>query len=398
MKQPNNELVQARIWGCPTYILDPNLQDGSLCLNGRSGLAGQSLDHHTTVGKILNFTTGFVSPQFHCVYDELFTSCFGTVTDKVFDKSIGILCFNSVLSTPPTWIQSLQTLPDASKLPVFSRTSSMSSDILTMSPLLLLQFLREMGPFLPLQIGDEGTSDSEGDAHDDSEGAPANEGAPDSTEQAVPLTAPPPTELPRPAQRRGIRLFDELDQRATQPKQRSTRRALAPELKEASTHPMTRRSNRAAPDNDDSARALPARSSRCTRNPHPMYAGKGIYHYTPEPNGGRPRHTSKHHQCMAGGCGNRQVRCSEHENAPIHGLNWEPSALVASAPDSSSKQILHDLLQNTPLGDWTPLALQAKLRSKDPDTPGCEEAMNDPYAAGYKDVHGQPASLTGLAG
>ena len=89
---------------------------------------------------------------------------------------------------------------------------------------------------------------------------------------------------------------------------------------------------------------------------------------------------------MAGGCGNRQIRCSEHENVRIHGLNWEPSALVASAPNSSSKQILHNLLQKTPLGDWTPLALQAKLRSKDPDTPGWEEAMNGPYAAGYKEA------------
>ena len=42
--------------------------------------------------------------------------------------------------------------------------------------------------------------------------------------------------------------------------------------------------------------------------------------------------------------------------------------------------MLHNLLQKTPLGDWTPLALQAKLRSKDPDTPGWEEAMNGPYA------------------
>jgi hypothetical protein len=60
--------------------------------------------------------------------------------------------------------------------------------------------------------------------------------------------------------------------------------------------------------------------------------------------------------------------------------------LVASAPHSSSKQTLHDLLQKTPLGDWTPLALQAKLHSKDPDTPGWEEAMNGPCAAGYKEA------------
>ena len=45
------------------------------------------------------------------------------------------------------------------------------------------------GPILPLQTVDEGTSDSEGDARDDSEGAPANEGAPEES---------------RPARRRGI--------------------------------------------------------------------------------------------------------------------------------------------------------------------------------------------------
>ena len=91
MKQPSNELVRARVWGCPTYVLDPKLQDGKSLpkwkKRSRCGMyLGQSHDHHTTVGKILSFDSGWVSPQFHCVYDDLFTSCFGTVTDTVFDK------------------------------------------------------------------------------------------------------------------------------------------------------------------------------------------------------------------------------------------------------------------------------------------------------------------------
>jgi hypothetical protein len=108
---------------------------------------GQSVDHHTAVGKILNFQTGFASPQFHCVYDELFTSCFGMVTETLFDKDHweSLLQFSS---EPRTRIKSLQTLPHASNLRVSSRTSLMFSDILTMTLLLLLlQFLREKGPF-----------------------------------------------------------------------------------------------------------------------------------------------------------------------------------------------------------------------------------------------------------
>ena len=230
-----------------------------------------------------------------------------------------------------------------------------------------------VGPILQFeQPGNEGTSDSEGDECNDSEGAPENEGAhalenegapPDANAQAVPQADPPSVES-TPPRRRGLRFVDELEAEAG----RST----------------LRRRKHTSTNNGVSQRTRSATTKRRTRNSNPKYAGKGIYNYTPEPNGGKPRH--KHHQYLAGGCQNRQSRDSLHENARLHGLNWEPSALVASAPDSSSKQILHDLLQKTPLGDWTPLALQAKLRSKDPDTPGWEEAMNGPYAAGYKEA------------
>jgi hypothetical protein len=39
----------------------------------------------TTIGLIGNLDTGAVSPQYHVVYDELFTSVHGHLTDAVFD-------------------------------------------------------------------------------------------------------------------------------------------------------------------------------------------------------------------------------------------------------------------------------------------------------------------------
>ena len=43
------------------------------------------MSHSTTVGLILNPETGHISPQFHVVYDELFSTVYGTVTDGVFN-------------------------------------------------------------------------------------------------------------------------------------------------------------------------------------------------------------------------------------------------------------------------------------------------------------------------
>ena len=147
---------------------------------------GQSLDHHTTVGKILSFQTGYVSPQFHCIYDKLFTSCFGTVTDTVFDKDH----WDSMLQFGVEHASHMDPVsPDPAKREQIACIQQdlfnifRHPDHVTPPPSTVPE---GDGPILPLQIDDEGTSDSEGDARNDSEGAPANEGAPDNTEQAVP--------------------------------------------------------------------------------------------------------------------------------------------------------------------------------------------------------------------
>ena len=72
-------LHRTHVFGCPAYVLDPKLQDGKKLpkwtpRSRRGQYLGPSPDHSTIVGRILNLRTGSVSPQFHVVYDDLFTT------------------------------------------------------------------------------------------------------------------------------------------------------------------------------------------------------------------------------------------------------------------------------------------------------------------------------------
>ena len=77
--QPVSTLDHSRVWGCPAYVLNPNLQDGKeLPKWNRRSRAGQFLgfskDHASTVALIRNVTTGYVSPEFHILFDEEFNT------------------------------------------------------------------------------------------------------------------------------------------------------------------------------------------------------------------------------------------------------------------------------------------------------------------------------------
>jgi hypothetical protein len=74
-----NHLQRAHVWGCPVYVLDPMLQDGKKVPKwrprARRGLyVGVSQRHSTTVGRVLNLNTGHISAQYHCVYDDTFST------------------------------------------------------------------------------------------------------------------------------------------------------------------------------------------------------------------------------------------------------------------------------------------------------------------------------------
>jgi hypothetical protein len=93
-KLPSYDVLHnARVWGCPVYVLNPKLQDGrklpKWSMRSRQGMfVGPSPDHASTVGNVLNLQTGSVSPQYHVVYDEQYSTTFGSLTDLVFSEDL----------------------------------------------------------------------------------------------------------------------------------------------------------------------------------------------------------------------------------------------------------------------------------------------------------------------
>ena len=71
--------MKFHIFGSPTYVLELTLQSGNKIpwWNSHSKLGiylGKSSEHAGNVSLILDLITNYVSPQFHTVYDDNFTS------------------------------------------------------------------------------------------------------------------------------------------------------------------------------------------------------------------------------------------------------------------------------------------------------------------------------------
>ena len=83
-------LRRARVWGCPAYVLNPQLAAGKKppkwAMRARQGkFLGFSTQHSSTVGMILHLDTGHIGPQFHVAYDERFTTVASTQDDSTLD-------------------------------------------------------------------------------------------------------------------------------------------------------------------------------------------------------------------------------------------------------------------------------------------------------------------------
>jgi hypothetical protein len=111
-KMMNSPLLNAKVWGCPVYVLDPKLQDGIKIpkwspRSRRGQFVGFSRDHATSIGVIRNLRTQSLSPQFHVVYDNWFetvTSSSDTVEPPGWKdlvvKSRSRVTFDDDLPTP----------------------------------------------------------------------------------------------------------------------------------------------------------------------------------------------------------------------------------------------------------------------------------------------------------
>ena len=87
----HKELLRAKVWGCPVFVLQAKLQDGHKIpkFNRRARMGqflGFSDEHSTLVAKVRHLSTNHVSPQFHVVFDELFTTIYNDI--KLTDPKI----------------------------------------------------------------------------------------------------------------------------------------------------------------------------------------------------------------------------------------------------------------------------------------------------------------------
>jgi hypothetical protein len=78
-RAPRTQLQNLHVFGCPTYVLDPTLQDGKKIprwqpRSRRSIFVGLSRQHASTIPLVVNNRTLGISPQFHSVFDDWFST------------------------------------------------------------------------------------------------------------------------------------------------------------------------------------------------------------------------------------------------------------------------------------------------------------------------------------
>eukprot|EP00957_Ditylum_brightwellii_P162575 12379950-Ditylum_brightwellii.AAC.2 len=75
----HTDLLNSHVWGFPAYFLDPTLQDGKRLPKWNpwkchGQFLGWSNQHTSSVALIMNLYTRLISPQFHTVMDDWFTT------------------------------------------------------------------------------------------------------------------------------------------------------------------------------------------------------------------------------------------------------------------------------------------------------------------------------------
>ena len=94
-RSDHRDLLRTHVWGCPVYVLDPKLQDGQKipkwnCRARQGQFLVFSDEHSSLVANVRHLTSGYVSPQFHVVFDDCFHTVDGddkvdTITDTICD-------------------------------------------------------------------------------------------------------------------------------------------------------------------------------------------------------------------------------------------------------------------------------------------------------------------------
>jgi hypothetical protein len=95
-----DHLARLHTFGCPVYVLHPRLQDGQKVPKWqprarRGQFLGYIMEHSSSIGLIINTNTGNISPQYHVVHNDYFTTIPSDDSTKNFDAA----SWHSILQT-----------------------------------------------------------------------------------------------------------------------------------------------------------------------------------------------------------------------------------------------------------------------------------------------------------
>ena len=102
---PRHRLRDLHTWGCPVYILDPSLQAGKKLprwapRSRRGVFVGLSTIHSSEVPLVLNLQTGSITPQYHVVFDDRYSTVASLDTDEDPPPDWEDLCLENSLYVP----------------------------------------------------------------------------------------------------------------------------------------------------------------------------------------------------------------------------------------------------------------------------------------------------------
>ena len=97
--QNHNHLQRLHVFGCSVYVLKPQLQDAKKLSKWKrrshQGIyLGLSKVHSSNVHLVLNPNTGHISPQYHLIFDDHFSTVY---SDGEFDADVWSSLVNSNL-------------------------------------------------------------------------------------------------------------------------------------------------------------------------------------------------------------------------------------------------------------------------------------------------------------
>ena len=99
-KSDHHDLWTVHPWGCPAYVLDPKLCEGSKIpkwapCSCHGQYMGHSAIHASSVGLVRHLQTGHILPQFHMVYDDYFETVHSDESDQPPPEWADLVTFNS---------------------------------------------------------------------------------------------------------------------------------------------------------------------------------------------------------------------------------------------------------------------------------------------------------------